>query len=278
MSAERTSWRELELTSTANPRVRTLLGLRRRRDREQAGLTIVAAGSRPREIYHCPELSTPGGADEQLLARAAALGARIIRVNRRVFEKIAYREGPDGWLAVVPAVDTRLDRLQPGPEPLLLVCEAVEKPGNLGAMLRTADAAGLAGVIAVDPVADWGNPNIVRASKGTVFSVPVAAATGAQALEWLRDHGIGLVATTPDAERLYTDVDLRGPVAVAVGTEKHGLSPAWLAAATHRVRIPMRGRIDSLNVATAAALVVYEALRQRGAGDGGDRAVPRATP
>ncbi len=280
MSSQQSGWRELELTSTANPRVRTLLGLRRRRAREQAGLTIVdgreelllalAAGTRPREVYHCPELAAPAGdpadptvVDEELLARVAELGAQVIRVSRRVFERIAYREGPDGWLAVVPAVDTRLDRLRLGPDPLVLVCESVEKPGNLGAMLRTADAAGLAAVVAADPIADWGNPNIVRASKGAVFSVPVAQAGGDEVRDWLAGNDIAVVATTPDTDLLYTDVDLRGPTAVLVGTEKHGLSAAWLDAARYRVRIPMHGRIDSLNVATSAALVVYEALRQR---------------
>ena len=146
----------------------------------------------------------------------------------------------------------------------MLLCQGVEKPGNLGAMLRTADAAGAEAVIAADPVTDWGNPNLVRASKGTVFSVPVASDSTEATLQWLRDHDITLVATTPDTDLDYTDVDYTGPVAVAVGAEKYGLTDEVLAAAQRKVRIPMAGRANSLNVATSAAIVIYEAVRQRG--------------
>ena len=149
------------------------------------------------------------------------------------------------------------------PDPLVLVCEGLEKPGNLGAVLRTADAAGVAAVVAADPVTDWGNPNVVRASKGTVFSVPVASATIEEVVVWLRRNGIRLIATTPDTDTAHTDVDYRGGVAIAVGTEKQGLTDAALTAADARVRIPMVGRVNSLNAATAAAVVVYEAVRQR---------------
>jgi RNA methyltransferase, TrmH family len=141
----------------------------------------------------------------------------------------------------------------------------VEKPGNLGAILRTADAAGVAAVIATDPVTDWGNPNVIRASKGTVLSVPVAASTSVRVLDWLTEHSITLVATTPGTDRLLTQADFSGPVAIAVGSEKYGLPDEWLARADVLVRIPMFGRADSLNVATAAAIVLYEAVRQRGA-------------
>jgi len=130
-------------------------------------------------------------------------------------------------------------------------------------VLRTADAAGVAAVVAADPVTDWGNPNVVRSSKGTVFSVPVAAASTEEVLAWLRRNGIRLVATTPDTETSHTAVDYRGAVAIAVGTEKEGLTDVALDAADARVRIPMVGRVNSLNAATAAAVVVYEAIRQR---------------
>jgi TrmH family RNA methyltransferase len=146
---------------------------------------------------------------------------------------------------------------------LLLVCDGVEKPGNLGAMLRTADAAGAAAVIATDPGTDWANPNVVRASKGAVFTVPVVSAATADVLAWLVDRAIPVLAATPDATTAYTDLDLRGPLAIAVGEEKHGLSDVWLSAARWRARIPMRGRVDSLNVSTSAAILLFEALRQR---------------
>ena len=260
-----------ELTSPNNPRVKELVALRRRRARDGGSVTLVEghaelalaldAGVRPRALYWCPELV----ADDRLgtVDRVAALGAEVVRLSRPLFDKVAYRQSPDGWLAVVPAVPSDLGRLRLGARPLLLVCEGVEKPGNLGAILRTADAAGVTAVLAAGPVTDWGNPNLVRASKGTVFSVPVASAGSAEVLAWLAERSVPVVAATPDAETPMVDADLTGPVAIAVGSEKDGLSPAWLAAARARVRIPMFGRVDSLNVAASAAVLVYEAVRQR---------------
>ena len=169
---------------------------------------------------------------------------------------------------MVPAVAGDLDHLVLGDRPLVLVCEGVEKPGNLGAILRTADAAGVTAVIAAGPVTDWGNPNLVRASKGAVFSVPVAAGGSAGVLAWLADRSVPVVATTPDTDTLVADADLTGPVAIAVGSEKDGLSGQWLERAAATVKIPMFGRVDSLNVATSAAIVVYEAVRQRMLGGG----------
>ncbi|HYN29863.1 MAG TPA: RNA methyltransferase [Dermatophilaceae bacterium] len=273
---------ELHLTSPANPRLKALAALRRRRGREESGLVLVegfeelslavAAGVRPRTLFHCPELMLDADRQGRLVADLRGRGVETVRVSRAAFERVAYREGPDGFLAVVPAVARRLADLDLPPDPLVLVCEGVEKPGNLGAMLRTADAAGVAAVVAVDPLTDWGNPNVVRASKGTVFALPVVTATAGELLAWLAASGIPLLATTPDTDALHTDADYRGPVAVAVGTEKGGLSDTVLRAAAVRVRIPMRGRADSLNVATSAAVVLYEAVRQRlaGAAEGGD--------
>jgi TrmH family RNA methyltransferase len=261
----------LEITSPANARVKQLVALRQRRARDRAGVTLVegqeelslalAAGVRPVTLYVCPEIA--GDQAAAMTDRVAGLGAEVVRVSRAVFGKIAYRESPDGWLAVVPAVRTALSELDPGPRPLVLICEGVEKPGNLGAILRTADAAGVAAVIAADPVTDWGNPNVVRASKGTVFSVPVASASSAEVLDWAAGRGLRMVAADPDGEVPLTGADLSGPVAIVVGSEAHGLPATWLARADTRVRIPMFGRADSLNVATSAAIVVYEAVRQR---------------
>jgi RNA methyltransferase, TrmH family len=262
---------ELEITSPANPRIKQLVALRRRRTRDEAGVTLVegraeielalAAGVRPRSVYYCPALQSRDGPD--LSGRVRELGAEVVRVSRPVFEKVSYREGPDGWLAVVPAIDTSLAHLTLGPRPLVLVCAGLEKPGNLGAILRTADAAGVAAVIAADPVADWGNPNVVRASKGTVFSVPVASATSAEVLAWVAAHALQIVAATPDATRRVTEVDLTGPTVLAVGAEHAGLSADWVERAKVRVRIPMLGRADSLNVSASAAILAYEAVRQR---------------
>lgn len=265
----------MELTSTANPRVKALLGLRRRRGRDRSGTTIVegreeleialAAGQSPAALYYCPDLVDPSVA-ERLVDDVADRGAEIYRVSQKVFERIAYRQSPDGWLALLPGVVTDLSDLRVGANPLFLVCQAVEKPGNLGAMLRTADAAGVDAVIAADPVADWANPNVVRASKGTLFSVPVSEASTPDVLAWLREHSIAIVAATPSTETVYTAIDYSGPTAIVVGTEKHGLTPEWIGQADDAVRIPMNGQIDSLNVATSAALIIYEALRQRTTG------------
>jgi TrmH family RNA methyltransferase len=271
---------ELEITSPANPRVKQLVALRRRRARDEAGMTVVegraeievalAAGVRPHSLYYCPALES--GDRPDLADRVRELSADVIRVSRPVFEKVSYREGPDGWLAVVPAVETSLAHLALRPRPLILACVGLEKPGNLGAILRTADAAGVAAVVAADPVADWGNPNVVRASKGTVFSVPVASASSAEVLAWVETHGLQIVAATPDATRLVTEADLTGPTLLAVGAEHAGLSADWLKRADIRVRIPMLGRADSLNVSASAAILAYEAVRQRlQSGDSADQ-------
>ena len=272
---------DLLITSAANPRLKAVAGLRRRRVREETGTTLVegheelamalASRVRPLTLFVCPELFSPSGVagtqdigrQEDVVDRARRLGAEVVRLSSAAFEKVAYREGPDGLLAVVPSVGRPLSSLDPGPDSLFLVCQRVEKPGNLGAMLRTAEAAGATAVIAADPVTDWGNPNVVRASKGTVFAVSVAAATTAETVTWLSAHHVRLVVTTPETDLLYTDVDLSGPVALGVGAEKHGVDAELFGAAAYQVRIPMHGKANSLNVAASAAIVLYEALRQR---------------
>lgn len=264
---------DLEITSPANPRLKQLVGLRRRRARDEAGVTLVEgfeelglaldAGVRPRTLFYSPELMLDAEEQLRVVDGLRASGVETVKVSRAAFEKVAYREGPDGFLALVSAGRSSLAELELSSAPLLLVCEGLEKPGNLGAMLRTADAAGVDAVIAVDPVTDWSNPNVVRGSKGTVFSVPVASATLDETLAWLREGGIRLVGTTPDTETLHTDADLTGAVAIAVGTEKFGLTDEALRAAEVRVRIPMQGRVNSLNASAAAAIVIYEAVRQR---------------
>jgi TrmH family RNA methyltransferase len=260
------------ITSPHNPRVKHVLALRDRKQRQKEGLMVVeghdelevalGCGVSPRTLFYSPALF--GAVDSQaLLARFREQPAEMIEVESRVFKKMAYRENPDGWLALVPIPARKLEDLALGPAPLVAVVEAVEKPGNLGAILRSADAAGCDAVILCDPTVDLGNPNVVRSSRGTVFSVPVAVASSEAALRWLKARGIRVVAASPEAETLYTRVDLRGPVAIAVGAERQGLSDVWRRAADQRACIPMRGRIRSLNVASAAALFLFEAVRQR---------------
>jgi TrmH family RNA methyltransferase len=272
------------ITSLANPRVKHVVALSHKRQRDEDGLMLVEGfdplslaldcGIGPQSVFICPDLFKPAhspDAHDQLLWRVRDAGAEVIETTRPVFEKMAYRDGPDGWLAVVMRPDFSLGRLvetRHGAS-LLLVAEAVEKPGNLGAMLRTCDAAGVDAFILCDPVADLTNPNVVRASQGTLFSVPVAQCTSAEAIAWLRARGIRIVATTPNPVRgqlpqPYTQFDFTQPCAVVMGEEKYGLTQTWLDGADAAVRIPMVGRINSLNVATSAALIIYEAVKQRG--------------
>jgi RNA methyltransferase, TrmH family len=260
------------ITSRQNPKIKAVALLRRRRDREKIGLTLVdgyeelkvavAGGAQLETLYYCPELMADDEQRRQLMSHLDA-GSEAYEVTRSVFEKIAYREGPDGWLAVVKAPKTSLASVKLRDNPLVLVCEAIEKPGNLGAMLRTADAAGVDVIISVDGVTDWGNPNIIRASKGTLFTVQVASATLDEAMAWLKERDIMVVASTPDTTTPYTQPDMRRGVALTVGSEKHGHTEEWLQRADAKVRIPMAGLVNSLNVATSAALLLYEAVRQR---------------
>jgi len=261
------------ITSPHNPRIKHLIDLKRGRERAAAGVMrveglaelelAIAAGVQPREVYYCPELMADPARELPLLVRAGVPTSDQYELTRAVFEKCAYREGPDGWLAVAPVPQHSLADLKLSANPLLLVIEGVEKPGNIGAMLRTADAAGVAAVLLIDAPTDLGNPNIVRSSKGTVFSLPVVETSRAEALAWLAAQHVTLVAATPAADQVYTAAGLMGPVAVAVGAERPGLTGELMAAASLQVRIPMAGKIDSLNVATSAALLLYEAVRQR---------------
>ncbi len=281
------------ISSLTNPRVKHVVALNNKRQRDEDNLMLVEGfdplslalecGVVPQTVFICPELYKPAHtatAHADLLARLSMSEIEIIETTRPVFEKIAYRDGPDGWLAVVQCPDFGLGRLtrpltQPSPPrresfqtALILIAEGVEKPGNLGAMLRTCDAAGVDAFIFCDPKADLTNPNVVRASQGTLFSVPVAQCSTEEAIAWLREYHITTVATTPNPVRGqlpmdYTLFDFTQPCAIVMGEEKYGLSQTWLEQADVAVRIPMFGRINSLNVATSAALVIYEAVKQR---------------
>ena len=189
----------------------------------------------PAELYFSPEWFL-GENEPALIAQAAAAGAQVFELTKAAFAKVAYRERPDGLLAVVPQWRRGLGDLKLPASPLLLVVEAIEKPGNLGTILRGADAAGCDGVIVCDPVTDIFNPNVVRASTGVLFSVPVVVEENPRVHAWLREKKIRVVATTPAAETLYTAADLRGPLAVVMGSEQYGLSEFWLSAFPWRAR------------------------------------------
>jgi TrmH family RNA methyltransferase len=215
----------------------------------------LAAGHKPRTV-----VMSPTHARRAL----SAPGAELVTVSPRVFEKLSYRESPDGWLGLFETPVTTLDSIKLSDIPLLAIVEAVEKPGNLGAILRTADAAAVEAVVVCDAQADIYGPNVVRSSRGTVFSVALVQVSAEQALEFMRGHGIKIVAATPGANAVYTSEDLSGPVALAVGAESQGLSDFWLREADVQVKIPMLGKVNSLNVSVAAALLIFEARRQRG--------------
>jgi len=261
------------ITSLKNPRLKRLVRLRDRRQRDKERAFLVEGYREVRralekkvaldELYYCPGWFL-GENEPALLGDAKAAGAELFELSKDAFAKVAYRERPDGILAVAPQWRRTLADLALPAEPLLLVVEAIEKPGNLGTILRGADAAGCDAVVICDPVTDLFNPNVVRASTGVLFSVPCAVEESSVVLAWLKGRGIRTVATTPAAAELYTDSDLRGPLAVIMGSEQYGLSGFWLDNADDAVRIPMAGQADSLNVAMAALITLFEAVRQRG--------------
>ncbi len=261
-----------KISSLQNPRIKQLVKLRDRRPRDEAGVFLVE-GYREirralekqvamRELYFSPDWFL-GENEPALLAEAAAAGATLYELSKEAFAKVAYRERPDGLLAVAPQWRRALGDVALRTDPFLLVVEAIEKPGNLGTILRSADAAGCDAVIVCDPVTDIFNPNVVRASTGVLFSVPLVVDESPRVLAWLREKGVRTVATTPGAETLYTTANLTGPLAVIMGSEQYGLSDFWLKNADVPVRIPMAGQADSLNVAMATIITLFEAVRQR---------------
>ncbi|HEY1791977.1 MAG TPA: RNA methyltransferase [Opitutaceae bacterium] len=260
------------ITSLQNPRLKRLVRLRNRRDRDEERAFLVEGyrevrralekGAALSELYFAREWFL-GENEPALLASAEAAGAKLFELSKEAFGKVAYRERPDGILAVAPQWTRTLGELALGKPPFLLVVEAIEKPGNLGTILRGADAAGCDAVIVCDPVTDLFNPNVVRASTGVLFSVPCVVEESGAVLSWLKAQGIRSVATTPSAKRVYSDCDLRGPLAVVMGSEQYGLSDFWLTQADLPVAIPMAGQADSLNVAMAALITLFEAVRQR---------------
>lgn len=257
----------MTITSLQNERVKQLVKLREdRRQRQRDTLMLVEgwdeinlalqAGYIPQTLISCPELSSR--------PLTAPVGETLI-VNIPVFHKISYRDNPDGWIAVFPTPSHSLLDLRFRDRPLVILAESIEKPGNLGAILRTADAAGVDALLVCDPHTDIYSPNVVRASRGTLFSVATAQAPSQEAFDFLKARGFRILAATPGAKQPYTAEDLRGPMAIAVGTEDEGLTGFWLEHADVKVQIPMMGKVNSLNVSIATALIVYEALRQRNA-------------
>lgn len=272
MMASMPSPTQPDLTSRANPRVVAVAALRERRERERHGLSLVDgareilraidAGAAIVEVYVCePMLAGPDA--KAVFDALRSSDTPLTTVNASVFAKLAFGERAEGLLAVVRIPDLRLERLALPTDPLVVVIEGVEKPGNVGAVLRSVDGAGGDALVAASPRTDLFNPNAIRASAGTVFSVPLAGAESPDVLTWARAAGLRLVTTRVDAAVDYTDADLRGPLAIVLGAESDGLSEVWRGDDIEAVRIPMHGIADSLNVSVSAAILLYEARRQR---------------
>lgn len=260
------------VASLQNPGIKEVVKLRQRSHRDDAGLLIVEGYREVKraldnripiaKLFICPALYQ-GKNEPALVDRCADLDVPIFDCTEPVFRKIAYRDRPEGLLALCPQIHRTLADLALPDNPFLVIGEHIEKPGNLGTMLRTADAAGADALIVCDRCTDINNPNVVRASIGTCFTVPIAEASTAETIAWLKARGIRSLAASPHATKNYTDVDMTQPIAIVVGAEQFGLSDTWMTQADELVRIPMLGQADSLNVAAAATILLYEVVRQR---------------
>ncbi|MBS1556851.1 MAG: RNA methyltransferase [Bacteroidetes bacterium] len=256
------------ITSTQNPKVKSLMQLEKPRERRKQQLFLIEgarevrlaleAGYKIGNIFYCEEIVA-----KKELGFDLTDNKLVIPVSREVFQKIAVREDSGGVLAVAEMKPHGLSQIRLSKNPLVLILEAVEKPGNLGAILRTADAAGVDAVIICDPQTDFYNPNVIRSSVGCVFTTQIAAATSDETIKWLNQHNISIYCTYLAASKVYHQVDYKQASAIVLGTESIGLSDIWVKNATANIIIPMHGKIDSMNVSNAAAVVVFEALRQR---------------
>ena len=283
------------ITSAQNRKVKELLTLvEKSKARSAAGLFVVEgqrelghcldAGFIPETLFICGEVmavqnNAVNGAKtghlaeniegkdglDALIAKAEALNPRlgVVQIPAFLYEKVAYRGSTEGIIAEVHSVPRSLEDLRLGERPLVMVLESVEKPGNLGAVLRSADAAGADAVIVCDPLTDIWNPNLIRSSVGAVFSVPVAVCTSADAIAFLKKRGIRILTAQLQDSEWYYDTDMTGATALVMGTESTGLTQAWRDSADAHIKIPMLGRLDSLNVSVSAAVLLYEAVRQR---------------
>ena len=263
-----------QVVSPSNPRVRAAAALRDRRERERTGRIVIdgareliraeQAGVAIETVFVCRSLCRSAACAE-LLGRLGPTDPRVVEVSEAAFAKLAFGDRAEGLVGVAARPDLDLAAVSLPTDPLVAVVEAVEKPGNLGAIARSADGAGAHALIVADPRTDPYNPNAIRASLGTIFSLPVAAASGVETLVWLRDLGARIVVARVDANEIYTEVDFGGPVAIVLGSEAEGLSDAWVGPGVVAVRLPMLGVADSLNVSVAAGVLLYEARRQRDA-------------
>lgn len=263
------------VTSAQNTKIKTLSALEEKSSlRRESGLFVVEGrreierclsyGCKPKSLFLCGEI-LPESEMKALVCKAESLNpsCRLIQIPRAIYDKVAYRGGTEGVIAEMEARPRTLEELKLRDDALVMVLEAVEKPGNLGAILRSADATGVDAVLICDPLTDLYNPNLLRASLGAAFSVPIATCTSEEAIIWLKAKDIKIYTAQLQDSSLYYDTDLTGPSALVMGTEATGLSDVWREAADRHIRLPMLGICDSLNVSVSAAVLLYEALRQR---------------
>ena len=260
----------LQISSLSNPKIKALAKLEKSGHRAEMGLFTVEgkkeillcaeAGYEITELYYCPEIVK----DHSLLQNSIFKGAQLIEITFTVFEKIAYRESRDGYFAVAKTSYKTLEQLHLSKTPLIVILEAVEKPGNLGAILRSADAAQVDAVIVCDKKTDIFNPNAIRSSLGCIFTNQVVCCSNDECLQWLHQIGISSYAAALSATEFYQEQDFKKPTALVFGTEAEGLSDFWLTKASKQIKIPMRGKIDSLNVSGSCAIMIFEVGRQRG--------------
>ena len=259
------------ITSAQNPKIKTLLELQEKsKTRRKEGLFVVEgrrellhcieAGYEPYSIFFCPEII--GGEDMEEIARAAGR-CSFFEIPQHLYDKVAYRGGTEGVIAELKCRNMTLDALKLKENPLVVILESVEKPGNLGAVLRSADASGVDAVIVCDPLTDMYNPNLIRSSIGAIFTVPTATASSEETIKWLKDNNIKIYTAQLQDSEWYYDTDMKGATAIVMGTEATGLTDAWRKAADAHIKIPMLGKLDSLNVSVSAALLMFEAVRQR---------------
>lgn len=263
------------ITSLQNESVKQTLALREARGRREYGLTLIDglreisraldAGVLMERVYYCPFVGRHQECQE-LLARIRDARVKVLETTPSVFEKMAFGQRAEGLLGVCRVPERSLIDIKPKGNSLFVIAQALEKPGNIGAILRSCDAAGVDGLLLVDAKTDLYNPNVIRASTGTVFTVPVASASSQAVYDFLKRYKISSCGLFPQAKELFTQIDFTGPVAIVLGSEDQGLNEFWHEHADIKMKLPMLGIADSLNVSVCGAIVVYEALRQRGLG------------
>ena len=263
--------RSENITSAQNPKIKTLLELQEKsRTRRKEGLFVVEgrrellhcieAGYEPHSIFFCPEIIS--GKDLEDISDAAGR-CSFFEIPQHLYDKVAYRGGTEGVIAELKCKEMTLDALKLKDHPLVVILESVEKPGNLGAVLRSADASGVDAVIVCDPLTDMYNPNLIRSSIGAIFTVPIATASSEDTIKWLKANNITIYTAQLQDSEWYYDTDMKGGTAIVMGTEATGLTDAWRKAADAHIKIPMLGKLDSLNVSVSAAILMFEAVRQR---------------